>query len=104
MTDEARAARNAYKRQWNAANKDKVKAQQARHWEKRAAQIKAAESNAADDAYYNPEFVTREFDRIFLEKRAAGEILNEKPTPEQAEQILMQIFTRGVTRPEVIDD
>lgn len=37
MTDEARAQRNAYKRAWNAANKDKVKAAQERYWQKKAA-------------------------------------------------------------------
>ena len=42
MTDEARAARNAYKRSWYAANKDKAKAQQDRHWEKKAAEQRAA--------------------------------------------------------------
>ena len=41
MTDEARAARNAYKRSWYAANKEKVKATIARHWEKKAAEQRA---------------------------------------------------------------
>ena len=89
--------------QWNAANKDKVKAQQARHWEKRAAQIKAAESKAGEDYYYTPELFAKEFKRIVNEKRSAGEIRTEKLTPEQVEQIVMQIFANGMKRPEIID-
>ena len=38
MTDAAREARREYKRQWNRANADKVKAAQARYWEKKAQQ------------------------------------------------------------------
>ena len=34
MTDEARAARNAYRREWAKKNPDKIRAQQERHWEK----------------------------------------------------------------------
>ncbi len=37
MTDEAREARRAYKREWNRRNPDKVKAAQARYWERQAA-------------------------------------------------------------------
>ena len=37
MTDAAIEKRRAYKRAWNKANKDKVKAAQARYWEKKAA-------------------------------------------------------------------
>ena len=37
MTEAAREARRQYKREWNRKNKDKVKASQARYWEKRAA-------------------------------------------------------------------
>lgn len=44
MTDQAREARREYKRRWNAANKDKVKAAQQRYWERKAAQNK--EQNA----------------------------------------------------------
>lgn len=36
MTEEARAARNAYRRAWAKANPDKVKAQQARYWARQA--------------------------------------------------------------------
>lgn len=36
MTEEAREARRAYKREWNKKNRDKVKAAQDRYWEKRA--------------------------------------------------------------------
>ena len=34
MTDEARAARNAYRRKWAKANPDKIRAQQERYWTK----------------------------------------------------------------------
>ena len=36
MTDEAKAARREYKRQWRKNNPDKVKAQQDRYWQKKA--------------------------------------------------------------------
>lgn len=36
MTEEARKARRAYKREWNKKNRDKVKAAQDRYWEKKA--------------------------------------------------------------------
>lgn len=35
MTDEAREARNAYKRKWAQENRDKVKAYQERYWQKK---------------------------------------------------------------------
>ena len=46
MTDQAKEARREYMRAWTAANPDKVKAKNARYWEKRAAlnRQKAAES------------------------------------------------------------
>ena len=37
MTEQALAARRAYKRKWARENKDKVKAQQERYWTKKAA-------------------------------------------------------------------
>ena len=43
MTEAAREARRAYKRAWNAANKDKVKAAQARYWERKAAAAQGTE-------------------------------------------------------------
>lgn len=45
MTEEAREARRAYQREWNRKNKDKVKANQARYWERKA----AAAANAGAD-------------------------------------------------------
>ena len=45
MTDESRAARNAYRREWAKNNPDKVRAQQLRYWQRRAA---AAEAAAGD--------------------------------------------------------
>lgn len=36
MTNQAMEMRRAYKRAWNRANRDKVKAAQERYWEKKA--------------------------------------------------------------------
>ena len=38
MTEQAAAARRAYRRKWAKENPDKVKAQQERYWQKRAEQ------------------------------------------------------------------
>lgn len=45
LSDAAKEARNAYKRAWNAKNKDKVKAATARYWERKA---QAMEDGGAD--------------------------------------------------------
>ena len=45
MTAEARAALNAYQREWRKNNKDKEREYRARHWEKKAQQM--AEREAA---------------------------------------------------------
>lgn len=37
MTEQARAARRAYKRAWARKNPDKIKAQQERYWQRQAA-------------------------------------------------------------------
>ena len=37
LTEEARAAKNKYMKQWRAKNKDRVRAINQRYWEKRAA-------------------------------------------------------------------
>jgi len=42
MTDEARKARNAYMSEWRRKNPDKVKANTARFWERKAADAEAA--------------------------------------------------------------
>lgn len=47
MDDKAREMRREYKRAWNRANKDKVKAAQERYWIKRAAA--AAQEQEADE-------------------------------------------------------
>lgn len=47
MTEAAKEARRLYKREWNAKNKDKVKAAQARYWERKAA--KAAEDQQQEN-------------------------------------------------------
>jgi hypothetical protein len=49
MTDAAREARRAYKREWNRANRDKVKAAQARYWDKKAREAAEAEQATADN-------------------------------------------------------
>ena len=36
MTEQAKEARRAYKREWNRKNRDRVKAAQARYWESKA--------------------------------------------------------------------
>jgi len=41
MTEKAKEARRAYQREWARKNPDKVKAQQARYWEKKAEQAEA---------------------------------------------------------------
>lgn len=46
MNDDAKAARRAYKRAWNRANPDKVKAAQERYWTRRAEREKAEKENA----------------------------------------------------------
>lgn len=54
MTEEARAARAAYKREWGRKNPDKIKEQQARYWAKKAAQ-KQAEDKAKVEKSPEPE-------------------------------------------------
>lgn len=49
MTEQALAARRAYKRAWAKKNPDKVKAQQERYWTKKAAQA-AAEDDQREPA------------------------------------------------------
>ncbi len=44
-SDAARATRNAYHREWRAKNRDKVKAINARYWEKKAQQAAGAGSD-----------------------------------------------------------
>lgn len=39
ISDAAREARNAYKREWNKKNPDKVKAASERYWEKKAKEM-----------------------------------------------------------------
>jgi hypothetical protein len=46
LTEAAKEARRAYRRKWYQANKEKVAANNARYWERKAA--KAAEQGAAN--------------------------------------------------------
>ena len=55
MTDEARAALNAYQREWRKKNKDKAREYRARHWEKKARQLAAereAAARAVDEKFF----------------------------------------------------
>ena len=47
MTEKAKEARRAYKREWARKNRDKVKAAQARYWERKAAE--AAQDPPTDE-------------------------------------------------------
>ena len=49
MTAEARAALNAYQREWRKNNKDKEREYRARHWEKNAQQLAAAREAAKNE-------------------------------------------------------
>ena len=44
MTEEAKKARQEYRREWQRKNKDRVKEYNERYWEKKAAAMKAAKS------------------------------------------------------------
>lgn len=43
LTEQAKAARRKYKREWQRKNKDKVKEYQRRYWEKKATRAAAEE-------------------------------------------------------------
>lgn len=47
LTNEANEERRHYKREWARKNRDKVRAQQERYWQKRAAQKAQAAQEAA---------------------------------------------------------
>lgn len=49
ITMDARKAMNEYKREWRKKNPDKVKAAQARYWEKRAKQLQEVKENEANE-------------------------------------------------------
>ena len=49
MTEEAKEARRAYQREWRKKNPEKVKAHQARHWEKIAALKKQEEKDNGEN-------------------------------------------------------
>lgn len=48
MTEQAAAARRAYKRKWAQENRDRVKAHQERYWAKKAAQAAAEEATETE--------------------------------------------------------
>ena len=47
MNEQAKEARRAYRRNWAKNNPDKVRAAQARYWERKAAEQAAAEKKEA---------------------------------------------------------
>lgn len=49
MNEKAKEARRAYKREWNRRNRDKVRAAQARYWERKAAAAGAAQDQQIDE-------------------------------------------------------
>lgn len=49
MTREAREARNAYMREWRRKNREKVKEQRVRHWERVAERNRVQEDNTSKD-------------------------------------------------------
>ena len=98
MTEEARAARNAYKRSWYAANKDKAKASQDRHWQK----VADNQRGQVEEGYFYPEAFAAEFERRSAEQRNALGVT--KLTPEQNKKIVLQIFKEGVPRPQYKDE
>ena len=46
MTEEAKAARRIYEKQWRAMNPDKVRARNDRYWQKKAAELQLAGDKA----------------------------------------------------------
>ena len=60
MTEQAREARRAYKREWNRKNRDKVRAAQERYWNK-----KAAEGTAETDDRTGREALQNENSGVF---------------------------------------
>lgn len=52
LSEQAKEARRLYKKEWARRNPDKIRAQQERYWQKKAAQYvqKAQEARKADEA------------------------------------------------------
>ena len=50
MTEEAKKARQEYRREWQRKNKDRVKEYNERYWEKKAAAMKAAKAQQPEPA------------------------------------------------------
>lgn len=48
MTKEAKEARRAYKREWAQKNPEKIRAQQARYWEKKASETPTPPEETTD--------------------------------------------------------
>lgn len=49
MTEAAREARRAYKKEWNRKNRDKVREAQTRYWERKAQAMQAAQDQQTDE-------------------------------------------------------
>lgn len=54
MTEQAKEARRAYKREWNRRNRDKVRAAQARYWNRKA-EAAAAQSQSTNGQEHRQE-------------------------------------------------
>lgn len=48
MTEAAKEARRAYRREWNKTHKENIKRHQATYWEKKAREAAAAKSDGAE--------------------------------------------------------
>lgn len=55
MTNEAAAARRAYKREWARNNPEKIRAQQERYWAKKAEQVNAERADQSGSGTTSPE-------------------------------------------------
>lgn len=49
MTEEAKQARRAYQNAWKKKNRDKVRAQAERYWQRKAEKAKRAAASTADN-------------------------------------------------------
>ena len=52
LSEQAKAARREYQRKWRAKNKDKIKAQNKRYWERQGKEL-SSESEAANEQAEN---------------------------------------------------
>ena len=87
MTQEAMEARRAYKRKWASENREKVRAQQERYWNKKAAQEEAGnpepqpaklEDVYARQTYWiRKEYIQKVKDLAYTERRSVRQMLDK---------------------------